>query len=41
MKNVADIANLVSAAETSKPWFNNADVANIPNTGAVNPIAGV
>ena len=39
-KNVADIANLVSAAETGKPWFDNANIANIPNTGAINPIAG-
>ena len=43
MKNVADIAdiaNFVSAAGTGKPWSDNADIANIPNTGAVNPIAG-
>ena len=38
-KNVADIANLVSAVETGKPWFDNADIANIPNTGAINSIA--
>ena len=25
---------------TDKPWSDIADIANIPNTGAVNPIAG-
>ena len=42
MKNVADIAhiaNIVFAAGTGNPWSDIADIANIPNTGAVNPIA--
>ena len=37
--NIADIANIVLAAGTGKPWSDIADIANIPNTGAVNPIA--
>jgi hypothetical protein len=38
--NIADIVNFVSAAGTGKPCSDNADVSNIPNTGAVNSIAG-
>ena len=34
------IADFVYAAGTEKPWSDIADIANIPNTGAVNPIAG-
>ena len=34
------IADFVYAAGTGKPWSDIADIANIPNTGAVNPIAG-
>ena len=36
------IADFVFAAGTGKPWSDIADIgniANIPNTGAVNPIA--
>ena len=40
MQNVADIANFVLTAGTGKPWSDIADIANIPNSGAINPIAG-
>ena len=35
--DVAHIANFVFAAGTAKLW---SDITNIPNTGAVKPIAG-
>ena len=35
--DVAHITNFAFAAGTTKPW---SDITNIPNTGAVNPIAG-
>ena len=34
------IADFVYAAGTGKPWSDIADIANIPNTGAGDPIAG-
>ena len=38
--NIAHVANFVFTGGTGKPWSNIADIANIPNTGTVNPTAG-